>query len=102
LRYKQKIRIISRNLQLIHANIGVFEVFLERYSDWFVWTKPRAGSVAFPELTSKYSVEDFCDKLLKNKNVLLLPASIFDYAGNNFRIGFGRRDFNEGLHQVAS
>jgi len=39
--------------------------------------------------------------MIRARKGVLLPASIFDYLGNNFRVGFGRRDFKEGLHQVG-
>jgi aspartate/methionine/tyrosine aminotransferase len=46
------------------------------------------------------SVETFCDRLVKKQNVLLMPASIYDYASNHFRIGFGRKNMPQCLNQL--
>jgi len=35
------------------------------------------------------------------KGVLLLPGTLYDHPGNHFRIGFGRKDFGEGLARLA-
>jgi aspartate/methionine/tyrosine aminotransferase len=58
--------------------------------------RPRAGSVAFPELLEG-DVDDFAARLVQREGVLILPASQFGYPGNHFRLGFGRRDMPEAL-----
>jgi len=53
-------------------------------------------------LTERISLDDFCAKLIDQKSVMLLPGSIFDYPGNHFRIGLGRKDFKEILGELGS
>lgn len=91
--------ILERNRQLIMGNLSCFRRFSSRNRDRLSWVEPRAGTVAFPELKG-IDADSFCSELVARKGVLLVPASIFAYRGNNFRIGFGRKDFKEALVKV--
>ena len=44
-------------------------------------------------------VEAFCDRLVREASVLLLPGGIYDDTGNHFRLGFGRENMPEALEQ---
>ena len=39
----------------------------------------------------------FCDVIREKAQVLLLPASTFNFPDEYIRLGFGREDFREGL-----
>ena len=39
----------------------------------------------------------FCQDLIAKKGVMLLPATIYDYAYPKVRIGLGRKNFAEAL-----
>lgn len=93
---RNKDKIIKRNLRIIKENLILFDEFVLEHKDWFSWVRPNAGSIAFPEL-KKGKVDEFCLDLMERANVLLLPSSVYRYEGNNFRIGFGRADFQEAL-----
>jgi aspartate/methionine/tyrosine aminotransferase len=97
---RNKGRIIERNLRIIKGNISQFEKFVSENNDFFSWVRPKAGSIAFPELVSGINVEDFCMNLLRKMDVMLLPSRVYGYDGNNFRIGFGRTNFAEALKKV--
>jgi aspartate/methionine/tyrosine aminotransferase len=43
------------------------------------------------------NIRKFCDKMVEEKGVLLLPADMYLYEENYFRIGYGRLDFEENL-----
>jgi len=92
--------IINRNLEIITNNLKLLDNFFNRYSNLFKWIKPKAGSIAFPRLLVKESVEDFCLDLLKVKNVLLMPSTNYDYSDHHFRIGFGRKNMPEALKKL--
>lgn len=96
---RAKRRILKRNLQLIMGNLAIFSGFAYRNRDRLSWVEPRAGTVAFPELKG-IDADSFCSELVTKKGVLLVPASVFAYGGNNFRIGFGRKDFGAALGKV--
>ena len=45
-------------------------------------------------------IADFCADLVEKKGVMLLPAGQYDFVGNNFRIGFGRKNLPEALEKM--
>lgn len=92
-------RLINRNVGIIRRNLALLDDFFDRHRDRFAWHRPKAGPIGFPRLISG-NVEDFCRRLRDEKGVLLLPGSLYDHPGPHFRIGFGRRDFGEGLGRM--
>jgi len=89
----------ERNLQIIQSNLALLDDFFSRNSDRFSWVRPKAGPIAFPRLL-KGDVEAFCDKLVQESGVLLLPGSMYDHPGNHFRVGFARKNMPEALDQL--
>ena len=69
----------------------VLDGFFQAHTEQFKWVRPLAGSMAFPHYKG-HSVEEFCDGLVRNAGVLLLPGSVYDDAGNHFRLGLGRKN----------
>jgi len=94
--------IISRNLGIIQGNLAAAQAFFEQHPGLFGWLPPQAGSVAFPAWTGPGSVDEFCKGVLEQQGVMIVPGSIFDYAGQHFRIGLGRRNFSEALGRVGA
>lgn len=90
-------QILARNRAIIRANLARAAQFFAAHTDRFRWLPPQAGSVAFPQLTTGQPVATFCSELLAQRSLLILPGDVFDYAGNHFRIGLGRRNFGEAL-----
>jgi aspartate/methionine/tyrosine aminotransferase len=97
LRHREKL--VGRNLKIITENLTLLDVFFTQYEDLFSWEKPSAGPIAFPRLIGRDVVE-FCDQLLKDQGVMLLPGTVYDHPGNNFRIGFGRKNMPEALSHL--
>jgi aspartate/methionine/tyrosine aminotransferase len=98
---RAKETIIARNLTIIRQNLIVAEQFFTEQRDRFTWIRPQAGSIAFPRWTAATPVEQFCQALLDQQNVMIVPGSIFDYPGNHFRLGLGRQNFAEALQRVS-
>ena len=94
LRHREKLA--ARNLKIIADNLDLLDPFFARHADRFAWQRPRAGSIGFPQLIGE-NVADFCKDLVENTGVLLLPGSLYEDPGNHFRIGFGRKNFPDGL-----
>ncbi len=92
--------IINRNLEIIANNLILLDDFFNNYGDFFNWIKPKAGSIAFPRLLANIGVEVFCLNLLKEKSVLLMPSTNYDYGDHYFRIGFGRKNMPEALKKL--
>jgi aspartate/methionine/tyrosine aminotransferase len=93
--------ILARNLEIIRENLTTAERFFIEQEKRFVWIRPRAGSVAFPQWRGDTSVEQFCQHMLDQQGVLIVPGSIFDFPGNHFRLGLGRKNFAEALRRVG-
>ena len=97
---QNKERIVRRNLDIIQENIASAEAFFGRHTQHFSWFSPKAGSVAFPEWLGDGPVEQFCQDVLEKQGVMIVPGSLFDFPGNHFRVGLGRRNLPEALAQV--
>ena len=90
-----------RSRDIVLANLGLAEEFFARRTERFEWIRPRAGTVAFPRLRRGDAAE-FAAELVEAEGVLVLPGACFDVPGPHFRMGFGRRDFAEGLARLAA
>jgi aspartate/methionine/tyrosine aminotransferase len=97
LRNRQKL--INRNLSIIQHNLGVVDEFFTRYSSFFEWVRPTAGSMGFPRLLDG-SIDEFCDELVRNAGVLLLPGTQYDDSQNHFRIGLGRKNLPQAIERL--
>lgn len=97
LRHRQALT--ERNLGIIRTNLALLDDFFNRHSDRFSWVRPRAGSMAFPKLLQG-DIDTFCDELVHESGVLLLPGTLYDHPGNHFRVGFARRNLPEALAQL--
>lgn len=97
---RNKDKILQRNNQIVADNLKLLDEFFIEYSHLFEWVRPQGGCVGFVKYKGKDSIESFCDRLVCKQNVLLMPASIYDYQSNHFRIGFGRKNMPECLDQL--
>jgi len=94
-------RVLERSRGIIAANLELVDGFFEDYLDRFTWIRPSAGSVGFPRLTVPgVVIDDWANELARSESVLILPGSVFGYAGNHFRLGFGRTDLPEALARL--
>lgn len=97
---QNRAQIIRRNLDIIQKNLSLVKNFFEKHTEHFAWLPPQAGSVAFPSYRGPGSVVDFCQNALEQCGVMIVPGSIFDYPGEHFRIGLGRRNFGQALGEL--
>ncbi len=94
--------ILSRNRDLMRANLARLDAFFARYGELFDWQHPDGSCVAFPRYKGDGDVETFCETLVNETGVLLLPSSVYRSElmatpTDRFRIGFGRAGIDEGL-----
>jgi aspartate/methionine/tyrosine aminotransferase len=97
----------ARLRAVLDANTKTFDAFFADHAQWFDWQAPDGGCVAFPRYRGPDGVEEFCARILAERGVLLLPASLYasDLAtvpADRFRIGLGRRDPEPALAEVAA
>jgi len=94
---RAKDKIIGANLNKIKSNLGVLEDFMKRNSELFAWVKPKAGTICFPKLKINASSDEFCQGVVNDTGIMLLPSSVYDFDDKHIRIGFGRRNLPEVL-----
>ena len=82
-----KERIIQRNQNIIQTNKKIVEDFLKKTG--YCWVKePINCAIGCVNYNSDKNSKEFCEQLVKNAGILLIPASVFE-CENFFRIGFG-------------
>ena len=89
--------VLARSRRIVDANLAHLDRFFAEHPDRLSWIRPRGGSIAFPRLLDNEPIDAFAARLVEAEGVLLLPGSQFGFAGNHFRIGFGRENLPEAL-----
>lgn len=95
---RQRETILGRNRERVIANVERFREFVERRPGLLDWTRPIAGTVAFPEWKRLGQTDELCENLARERGVLLIPGSTFGMPRHT-RVGFGRAGFAEGLER---
>ncbi len=96
---RNKDKILKRNNQIASENLFLLDQFFSDYRHLFEWVRPQGGCVGFVKYNRPESIDSFCERLIAKKGVLLIPASIYNYPSNHFRIGFGRKNMKDCLEQ---
>ncbi len=89
--------ILSKNRKLIENNLKISDKFFDKYQHLFRYNRQQAGPIAFHEIKVDTPVDKFCNQLVRDSGVLLLPGTVYDYPEKYFRMGYGRADFEENL-----
>lgn len=95
-------QIIDRHLGRIRRNLALLDAFFAEFAPLFEWVKPRAGTIAFPRLKGAVEAQDFCQRLVREANIMLLPSTVYDYDDHHFRFGFGRENLPEALQALSA
>jgi hypothetical protein len=97
-------QLTQRCRDIIAANLAAADAFFARWTDIFEWHKPQGGPIAFPRIRTGEAVEEWCEQVVKESGVLLLPASVYDHEASvsrgHFRIGLGRQNMPQCLEQL--
>lgn len=96
---RAKDAIIAGNLARIQKNLALLDAFFSRFSGRFTWVRPQAGTIAFPRLTSGSALE-FCQQVIRDTNIMLLPSTVYGYGNTHIRMGFGRENMGEALGRL--
>lgn len=89
---RDKARVLARNIELIRANIEALERTLGVKG-------PRAGCITFAPLANATAT---CDALFREKQILLLPSSVFGFGDGHVRFGLGRAAFATIIEELAA
>lgn len=102
---RHRAQLAQRNRDILARNLQLLDSFFAEYADQFAWVRPHAGPIAFPKML-RGDTDGFCDALVKQQGVLLLPGRLFDDDAEPlgleqyFRIGFGRKNMPEALARL--
>lgn len=96
---RSKSKILKRNREIVLQNVEILDAFVKRHPRSIRWVRPESGTIAFLELLLPIPIEQFNEELVEKAGVLIMPGNVFDYPGNFFRIGFGRRNMLEVLNR---
>lgn len=95
---RNRAKLAERNLDIIKHNLTIIDELFARYPEMFSWVRPTAGSMGFPRYLAG-DVEAFCDRVVREARVLLLPGSVYDDTDNHFRIGLGRKNLPQAVER---
>ena len=102
---KNRDKILKRNRKIVDRNLNLLHPFFERHTDRFEWSTPDGGCIGFPRYLGQEGVAAFSERLIREKGVILVPASVYrsdlgPSPTDRFRIGYGRIYFERGLNLV--
>ena len=86
----------ERNRAIVLANLARIDAFLTRHANRLSWVRPTAGTIGFMRVAGVNDTTAFCERLVNDTGVLLLPGAVYDEPAH-FRIGFGRTSMPESL-----
>ncbi len=98
-RHRQKF--IGRNLQIVNRNLPQLTSFFARHAELFDWTPPNASTIGFARFKAQKDVLAFCEELVRDASVLLLPGTVYDEP-RHIRFGYGRKNMPESLAQLEA
>jgi aspartate/methionine/tyrosine aminotransferase len=93
--------LVRRNLEIVARNLSLLDAFFQKRSDLFEWKKPNASPIGFVHFKPQYDTLEFCETVVRNSGVLLLPGSVYDQP-RHIRFGFGRKNMPESLAQLGA
>lgn len=99
---KAREKILKHNRALLNNNAAKLTEFFNTFKDLFQWSRPDGGCVGFPKYTGPKETNQFCEDLVNDTGILLLPPKIYksdllETPQDRFRIGFGRKNIEKGL-----
>jgi len=95
-------KILARNCAIVDENLPKWDAFFARHAELFEWQRPDGACMGFPRYKGSDGVEAFCASLVEESGVLFLPSMIYsselgETPKDRFRLGFGRRNLDEGI-----
>jgi len=101
LAFRHRQKFIDRSLQIVLRNLPQLNAFFARHPDVFEWTPPNASTIGFAHFKPQWDVQGFCETVVREAGVLLLPGTVYDEP-RHIRFGYGRRNLPEVLAQFES
>ncbi|HET9993958.1 MAG TPA: aminotransferase class I/II-fold pyridoxal phosphate-dependent enzyme [Candidatus Acidoferrum sp.] len=93
--------LMKRTLEIVYRNLTLLDNFIQKHSNMFEWTKPNASTIGFVRLKLQRDVSAFCEQVVRDSGVLLLPGTVYDQP-HHIRFGYGRKNMPEALAQLGA
>jgi aspartate/methionine/tyrosine aminotransferase len=90
--------LVRRNRELVLRNLDLLDAFIRQRSNLFEWVKPNSSPIGFVRLKLERDVHAFCETVVRDSGVLLLPGTVYDQP-RHIRFGYGRKNMPEALAQ---
>lgn len=91
----------DRNRAIVLANLALIDAFLVRHANRLSWVRPTAGTIGFMRVAGVKDTSAFCEQLIADAGVLLLPGTVYDEP-THFRIGYGRTSMPKSLRHFEA
>jgi len=101
LAFRHRQKFIDRNRQIVLANLEHLNAFFRQHPGLFSWTPPNSSTIGFARFHPEKDVLAFCETLLRDTGILLLPGTVYDEP-RHIRFGYGRRNLPEALERFRS
>jgi len=101
LAFRHRQKLIDRSRQIVLRNLPQLSAFFALHNDLFDWTAPNASTIGFAHFKPQQDVQSFCEQLVAQAGVLLLPGTVYDEPAH-IRFGYGRRNLPAALAAFES
>lgn len=91
----------ARQNQRIRRNLQVLDDFFLDHQDLLAWQRPSGGSICFPRMLKVEDTYEFCEQMVNEAGIMLVPSRMFQFGGHHVRIGFGKENLPEVITQFA-
>lgn len=92
--------LLDRNREIVRRNLPLLDAFLRERSELFDWVRPDASPIGFVRYKPQGDVYAFCEELVREAGVLLLPGIVYDEP-QFIRFGYGRRNMPKALERLG-
>ena len=94
-------RLVERARLIVEENIKRSRHLFTEH-ELLQWIEPSGGSVAFPRYLGAEGSSALSQRLIQERNTLMLPGTLFGFDDNHFRVGLGRKGYENALNRAFS
>ena len=98
---QNRAKIIALQKARIEKNLEILDEFFGEYTDCFNWNRPLGGSVCFPRSLISQDTFVFCEQLVQETGIMLLPSRMFMFGDSHVRVGYGRESLPDVINRFA-
>jgi aspartate/methionine/tyrosine aminotransferase len=89
--------------QRVRKNLELLEDFVDEHSHLFTWNRPRGGPICLVKAKEERVPDTlaFCQRLVRETGIMLVPSVMFQYGSHHVRFGFGRDNLPQALDALG-